>query len=118
MRKLFRHAHIYTPIDRGAPLAGRRQGEVIHISKGAILTKDGLIAAIGDEKEVMAALSRREVDEEVDCRGIASFPVLWTRTRICALRRDERKSSFCDSKEWTISKYFVAVGASFRRFEP
>jgi imidazolonepropionase len=76
MRKLFRNANIVTPRDRGAPLAGKSQGEVMHLPKGALRTRDGLIEAVGSEKEVLAGLSSREIGIEVDCRGYCLIPGL------------------------------------------
>ena len=40
-RKLFRNGRIFTPTDRGVPLAGKHQGDVVHIPRGAIYTRDG-----------------------------------------------------------------------------
>jgi len=74
IRKLFRNTHIVTPSDPGTPLAGKRQAEVRHFRKGAILCRDGVIEAVGDEKEVVASLSPREVDVEVDCAGFCLIP--------------------------------------------
>ncbi len=90
-RKLFRNGRIFTPIDRGTPLAGKHQGEVAHLPNGAILTKGGLIEAIGDETEVLAAVSRRDVDEEVNCRGHCIIPgFVDSHTHMCfAARRED-----------------------------
>ncbi len=92
IRKLFRNARIFTPIHLGAPLVGRRQGEVTHIPDGAILTRGGLIAAIGDAQQVMATLSPREVDEEVDCRGQCLIPgFVDPHTHMCFAARREQE---------------------------
>jgi imidazolonepropionase len=101
-RKLFRNANLFTPTDPGVPLAGERQGEVIHIPKGAICTREGLIDAIGDEKEVLAALSPRDVDEEVDCGGCCVIPgFVDAHTHMCfAGRREEEFSQRLEGMEY------------------
>jgi imidazolonepropionase len=84
IRKLFRNANLYSPRDPGAPLAGKGQGEVMHLPRGAILTRDGLIEAVGSEKEVLAGLSPLGIDMEVDCRGYCLIPgFVDAHTHIC-----------------------------------
>lgn len=73
-RKLFRNANIYTPLDPGTPLGGSRQGEIAHIPRGAVVVLDGLIEAVGVEKDVMPGLSPGDVDFEVDCLGRCLIP--------------------------------------------
>jgi imidazolonepropionase len=73
-RKLFRNARIHTPVDSGSPLGGSRQGEVIHIPRGALVTRDGLIADAGPEGEVLSRLTPGDVDLEVDCGGRGLIP--------------------------------------------
>jgi imidazolonepropionase len=91
-RKLFRNARIFTPTDLGTPLGGKRQGDVTHIPKGAIYTKDGMIAAIGDEKEVLAVLAFQDVDVEIDCRGYCVIPgFVDPHTHMCFARRREEE---------------------------
>jgi imidazolonepropionase len=92
VRKLFRNANIFTPVDRGVALAGDLQGDVTHIPKGTIYTRGGQIEAIGDEKEVLAALSHREVDVEVDCLGYCMIPgFVDAHTHMCFARRREEE---------------------------
>lgn len=74
VRKLFRNANIHTPIDRGTPLGGRRQGEIVHTPRGALVVRNGLIEAVGGERDVIAALSPADVDLEVDCLGRCVIP--------------------------------------------
>lgn len=91
LRKLFRNGRIFTPVDRGAPLCGESQGNVTYIPKGAIYARDGVIEAIGEEKALLADLSHREVDWEIDCRGHCIIPGLVDpHTHMCfAGRREE-----------------------------
>jgi imidazolonepropionase len=92
IRKLFRNGNIFTPVDRGVPLAGERQGDVTHIPNGAIYTRGCLIEAIGDEKEVLAGLSPRDVDEEIDCLGYCIIPgFVDAHTHMCFARRREEE---------------------------
>jgi imidazolonepropionase len=90
-RKLFRNGRIFTPADKGSPLCGRRQGDIVHFARGAIYTEGGVIAAIGDEEEVLAGLSFRQVDVEVDCLGRCIIPgFVDPHTHMCfAARREE-----------------------------
>ncbi|MBW1676756.1 MAG: imidazolonepropionase, partial [Deltaproteobacteria bacterium] len=92
IRKLFRNAHIVTPSDPGTSLAGKRQAEVRHFKKGAILCRDGVIEAIGDEKNVEASLSPRDVDVEVDCAGFCLIPgFVDPHTHMCFAKRREEE---------------------------
>lgn len=102
IRKLFRNGRIFTPTDAGAPFAGKHQGEVIHIPKGAILTRGGVIEAIGDENQVMAGLSSRGVVDEVDCRGHCIIPgFVDPHTHMCfAARREEEFARRLDGEDY------------------
>jgi imidazolonepropionase len=92
IRKLFRNANIFTPVDRWGPLAGRQQGEWTHFPKGAIYVRDGLIEAIGEEGNLLNALSWHDVDEEVDCRGLCVIPgFVDPHTHMCFARRREEE---------------------------
>ncbi len=72
-RQLFRNARIYTPGDEGRPRAGKAQNELVHYPQGAMLVDNGLIAAVGDQSEVLAAAGPAEV-AEVDCGGRCMVP--------------------------------------------
>jgi len=74
IRKLFRNAKIFTPSDPGTPLTGKRLGEILHFEPGAILCRDGVIKAVGDEHQVTASLSPGQVEIEVDCEGCCLVP--------------------------------------------
>ena len=74
VRKLFRNGRIFTPADRGVPLSGKRQGDIVHFPRGAIYTRDGMIVAIGNEGEVLKNLSHSQVDVEEDCEGRCVIP--------------------------------------------
>jgi imidazolonepropionase len=94
IRKLFKNARIITPFDPGRPLAGKDQGKVTRIEKGALLCRDGIIEAIGDEKEVAAHTPGRCVDVEVDCGGRLLIPgFVDPHTHMCFARTREQEFS-------------------------
>jgi imidazolonepropionase len=74
IRKLVRNASLFTPLDGGCPAAGRRQGELLHLPRAALLLEDGLIARIGRENEVLATLRAASIDEEIDAAGACMIP--------------------------------------------
>ena len=90
IRKLFRNARIFTPMDDGAPLAGGSQGRVANLEQGAMLVCDGLIERIGAESEVKAGISSGGIDTEVDCGGKCIIPgFVDPHTHMCfAVRRE------------------------------
>ena len=91
--KLFRNAGIVTPSDRGEPLKGAGQGDVVY-EKGAMLVNGGRIEAVGDEGDVLSKLSPRDADLEVDCEGRCLIPgFVDPHTHMCfAVRREEEFS--------------------------
>jgi imidazolonepropionase len=92
IRKLFTNAHIVTPYDSGVPLARKRQGEVRHFEKGALLCKDGMIEAVGSEDEIKGSLVLRDVDLEVDCGGLCLIPgFVDPHTHMCFAKRREEE---------------------------
>lgn len=93
-QKLFRNASIFTPLDIGTPLAGKRQNEVSNLKKGAIYCQDGIIKTIGDEDEILRILqsSNVEVDIIIDCEGLCLIPGLVDpHTHICFAKRREEE---------------------------
>ena len=91
---LFRNARITTPIGGDAPLAGSDQGRVATYEKGALLCENGLIAAIGDEKDVLIKAEEMDVDMEVDCEGTCMIPgFVDPHTHICFAKRRESEFS-------------------------
>jgi imidazolonepropionase len=92
IRKLFTNAHIVTPYDSGAPLSGKRQGEVRYFKKGALLCKDGMIEAVGNEDEIKTSLKARHVDLDVDCGGLCLIPgFVDPHTHMCFAKRREEE---------------------------
>ncbi|MGR3318799.1 MAG: imidazolonepropionase [Candidatus Anammoxibacter sp.] len=84
LKKLFRNASITTPFDTGKPLAGIHQKAVSHFKKGALYCRDGIIKAIGNEKEILNGLSPDDVDIEVDCECLPLIPgFVDSHTHIC-----------------------------------
>jgi imidazolonepropionase len=73
-KHLFRNARIYTPIDYGRPLAGKEQGKLTEYLNGALLAKEGMIAAVGEESKVLSLLSADAEVEEIDCGGRCMIP--------------------------------------------
>lgn len=91
---LFRNARMFTPLKKDRPLSGPEQGSVSSVEKGALLCKNGLIAAVGPEEEVLRRAVRAEVDMEVDCDGACMIPgFVDPHTHICFARRREREFS-------------------------
>lgn len=91
--KLFRNARIYTPISSSSSCAGRKADYSISLWKsGAVLVKNGLIARIGDEANVLAGLSHKQVDQEISCEDRCLVPgFVDPHTHMCfsALREAE-----------------------------
>jgi len=91
-QQLFHHTTIYSPVDKGRPLAGSAQGELAHFKSGALLVEDGLIVAVGDKAKVWAATKGAEELEEIDCGGRCMVPgFVDPHTHMCfaALREEE-----------------------------
>lgn len=92
IRKLFRNANIFTPVDSGAPLAGDNQGRVVRFEGGAVYSQNGIVEAVGDEQEVLAFAGPSGVDLEVDCKGLCLIPgFVDCHTHMCfaGLREEE-----------------------------
>ncbi len=90
--KMFRNARIYTPVDRGSPNSGKEQGELVSYENGSILVQDGLIAKIGNEKDVYEGLKETRLQEEYDCGGkcvVPGFVDPHTHNCFAALRESE-----------------------------
>ncbi len=89
---LFRNVRIFTPEDPGMPLAGPSQGLVTSYDRGALLCRDGTIAAVGPEPAVLAAargLAGTAIDE-VDCGGRCMIPgFVDPHTHLCFLEARE-----------------------------
>jgi imidazolonepropionase len=93
-QQLFYNTTIFSPVDRGRPLAGSAQGELAHFKSGALLVEDGLIVAVGDAAQVRAAAETTRVGEpeEIDCGGRCMVPgFVDPHTHMCfaALREEE-----------------------------
>ena len=89
-RKLFRNAHIFTPIDEGKPLAGAGQGKITELNDGAMLVRDGVIEKIGTDPSVTEGLAPDDVNEEYDLCGACVIPgFVDPHTHICFAKRRE-----------------------------
>lgn len=92
VRKLFRNARIYTPRDPGKPLRGKGQGSVNAFQRGALLVENGLIVAIGPEKEIMDRVAKGQLCQEVDLEGMCVIPGLVDpHTHMCFVDTRERE---------------------------
>ena len=98
--RLFRNARIYTPVDEGRASAGVRQGKIAAWDHGALLCRDGRIAAIGEEPEVLirlaeagrAAARPAAALEEIDCGGRCMVPgFVDPHTHLCFVRPREKE---------------------------
>lgn len=72
--KFFRNARIYTSRTGPTPAAGAGQGEVFVFNEGALLVKDGRIAAVGEREDVERCLTASQPDIEIDLDGAAVIP--------------------------------------------
>ncbi len=72
--KLFHNARIFTPRDRGNSHGGKGQGEIAQWFPGALLCRDGLIQAVGDEKDVLEVFGNEPVDMDHDCEERCLIP--------------------------------------------
>ena len=87
---LFRNARIFTPKDEGSPAAGQAQGNVLRYHPGALVVKDGRIAAVGEEQTILEGLVKQEVDAEVDCEDRCLIPgFVDPHTHMCFARLRE-----------------------------
>ncbi|MDR1730727.1 MAG: imidazolonepropionase [Synergistaceae bacterium] len=73
-RKIFRHAHVYTPRTGGAAAAGTAQGSIDEFADACILVENGRIAAVGSCEEESLGCRAAEVDMEIDLEGAAVIP--------------------------------------------
>jgi imidazolonepropionase len=95
MRRLFRRARIFTPLDPGGPLAGAAQGAITRIECGAVLCVDGAIRWAGSEKDFSGTVFRALAGEggppeEVDCEGRCMIPgFVDPHTHMCFARTRE-----------------------------
>jgi imidazolonepropionase len=90
----FRNTRIFTPEDVGMPLAGPAQALVTSYDRGALLCRDGTIAAVGREPVVLAAARAAagagSAIDEVDCGGRCMIPgFVDPHTHLCFLQARE-----------------------------
>lgn len=93
---LFRNARIWTPVDRGrgTPTAGPGQGELASWEPGAMTCMVGRISAVGRERDVVAGLSGRKVESEIDCQGRCCVPgFVDPHTHMCFCHGREKEFS-------------------------
>ncbi len=91
---LFRNARIYTPVDTGIPLCGKRQSQMQFYEKGAMFCRNGVIEHIGHEREVLALISSGDVSVEVDCEDRCLIPgFVDPHTHMCFVKTREEEFS-------------------------
>jgi len=90
--KLFRNARIYTPIDKGKPLAGSEMGCLAVMEDGAFVVDGGYIAGIGKEQEILESLRSSKDIEETDLEGRCVIPgFVDPHTHACFVGTRERE---------------------------
>ena len=93
--KLFRNARICTAKDPGKPLGGADQGDLQVFEHGALVIRNGLILAVGEEAQVMASLDDtfldgESINQEIYCGGRCLIPgFVDPHTHMCFARRRE-----------------------------
>ena len=88
--KLFRNAHIFTPLDPGHPLSGKDQGQILEIKNGALLSRNGQVHLVGEESLVLNRLSGNHPDQEIDCDQYCMIPgFVDPHTHMCFARLRE-----------------------------
>lgn len=89
---LYRNARVWTPVDAGTPAGGPLQGRVASWERGALLCRGDRIARVGDEREILAAVTPVDVGAEVDCGGRCMIPgFVDPHTHLCFTRPRERE---------------------------
>lgn len=72
--KIYKNARVFTPVDYGRPCSGEEQGQIAHYRKGALVVRDGLIEAVGEESDVLKNITSDSCLEEFDCEGRCLIP--------------------------------------------
>jgi len=89
---LFRNANIYTPQDSGKPAAGRRQDDLAQYPGGALLVHEGMVATIGEEREVVATVPQNATVQVRDLEGRCLVPgFVDPHTHMCFAKRREQE---------------------------
>ncbi|MFT5730971.1 MAG: imidazolonepropionase [Desulforhopalus sp.] len=90
MNILIKNVNIYSPVDKGQPLAGQSQNSLAHFETGALLVENGRIAAVGSEVEVLKFAGETNELEVVDMRGKCLIPgFVDPHTHLCFAKRRE-----------------------------
>jgi len=61
--KLFKNANIYTPVDKGSPVAGKAQALISHFGNGAMLVENGIITDIGNIADIQGITDICNIDD-------------------------------------------------------
>jgi imidazolonepropionase len=93
--KLFRGAHIYTPLKEDKPAAGEAQGHLVEWTDGGFLVENGRISLIGERRDVEKKVRERTdktIDAEINLEGalvVPGFVDPHTHACVAALREGE-----------------------------
>ncbi len=72
--QLYYNARIFSAIDTGTPLRGKKQGRVHEYRSGVLLVKDGCVVLACEKKYFTSREILAEVDEKIDCHGCCLIP--------------------------------------------
>lgn len=72
--KIYKNARIFTPVDSGKPCSGEDQGNIAHYRHGALLVRNGIIEAVGEEGDIIRAIKNEAGVKEHDCEGRCLIP--------------------------------------------
>ena len=90
--KIYKNARIFTPVDSGKPCPGEAQGHIAQYPNGALLVRNGLIEAVGEESDVLKDSTNDSQAEAYDCEGrclIPGFVDPHTHSCFAKLREEE-----------------------------
>lgn len=87
---LFRNANIHTPVDTGHPLAGEQQGTLIRYPAGSLLVHQGMVVAVGAEREVIQSVPSSATVQVIEIDGQCLIPgFVDPHTHMCFAARRE-----------------------------
>ncbi len=92
IRKLFFNARIYTPIDKGEPVCGEIDGNVVTYDPGAIVVENGVIKDVGHQDEIITKYHTSDFQQIIDVEKRVIIPgFVDPHTHMCFIGRRERE---------------------------